>query len=43
MRGIDNVNTIKVLHIDMEVDRSVESVFGEPTDSTTKTIYYDTI
>jgi hypothetical protein len=29
LRGIDNGNTIKVLHIDMEVDRSVEAVFGE--------------
>jgi hypothetical protein len=28
MRGIDNGNTIKVLHIDMEVDRLVERVFG---------------
>ena len=43
MRGIDNVNTIKVLHIDMEVDRSVETVFGTPIESTKKMIYYDTI
>ena len=43
MRGIDNGNTIKVLHIDMEVDRSVEAAFGEPIDLTTKMIYYDTI